>query len=197
MTRCRALFDDSFAGQPRILLLVGEPGIGKTRVSEELTTYARIRGAQVYWGRCHEGEGAPPFWPWVQIVRAYAAAREPAQLRKDLGFGAPDVAGMVSEVRQVLPDLPEPPRLDPEQARFRLFDAVVGFLRNAARRSPLVLVLDDLHWADKPSLAAARVPRPRARAGAAVRDRDLSRRRAAPPPSLDRDPGRARSPADR
>ena len=152
MTRCRALFDDSFAGQPRILLLVGEPGIGKTRVSEELTTYARIRGAQVYWGRCHEGEGAPPFWPWVQIVRAYAAAREPAQLRQDLGFGAPEIASMVSEVRQVLPDLPEPPRLDPEQARFRLFDAVVGFLRNAAQRSPLVLVLDDLHWADKPSL---------------------------------------------
>ncbi len=150
--RGRALFDESFAGQPRVLLLVGEPGIGKTRISEELTTYARMRGAQVYWGRCHEGEGAPPFWPWVQIVRSYAQEHDPEELRKDFGFGGPDIAGMVSEIRQVLPDLAEPPQVDPEQARFRLFDAMVSFLRNASQRAPIVLVLDDLHWADKPSL---------------------------------------------
>ncbi len=150
--RGRAVCDEAFAGQPRVLLLVGEPGIGKTRISEELTTYARLRGARVFWGRCHEGEGAPPFWPWVQIVRSFVQASEPEALRRAFGFGAADIAGLVSEVRQALPDLQEPAKLDPEQTRFRLFDALVGFLRNAARETPLVLVLDDLHWSDKPSL---------------------------------------------
>jgi len=150
--RGRALVDEAFSGRPRVMLLVGEPGIGKTRIAEELTTYARMRGAQVYWGRCHEGDGAPPFWPWVQIVRAYAQAHSPDQLKRDFGLGAPAIAGLVSEVRQVLPDLPEAPPADPEQARFRLFDAMVSFLRTAAERAPVVLVLDDLHWADRPSL---------------------------------------------
>lgn len=82
--RARAVLDESLSGTPHVLLVVGEPGIGKTRVSEELTTYARMRGAHVHWGRCHEGEGAPPFWPWVQLTRGYAEgsdARPPARPR--------------------------------------------------------------------------------------------------------------------
>jgi tetratricopeptide (TPR) repeat protein len=148
----RSGLDDSLSGHGRVLTLVGEPGIGKTRTSEELATYARMRGAQVLWGRCYEGEGAPAYWPWVQILRAYVHDREPKKLLSEMGPGAADIAEVVSEVRERLPGLPKPPMLDPEQARFRLFDSITTFLRNASSRTPLVLIVDDLHWADKPSL---------------------------------------------
>jgi class 3 adenylate cyclase len=152
MDELRAGFEDALSGHGRLLLLVGEPGIGKTRTSEELTTYARLRKAQILWGRCYEGEGAPAYWPWVQAVRAYVHDREPSALLSEMGSGASEIAQVVSEVRQRLPGLPEPQRLDPEQARFRLFDSMTTFLKNASKAQPLVLILDDLHWADKPSL---------------------------------------------
>ena len=144
--------DDALSGRGRVLLLVGEPGIGKTRTSEELTTYARMRGAQVLWGRCYEGDGAPAYWPWVQIIRSYVHDRDPKQLVSEMGPGAADIAEVVLEVRERLPGLPTAPQLEPEAARFRLFDSVTSFLKNASNGEPIVLVLDDLHWSDKPSL---------------------------------------------
>jgi class 3 adenylate cyclase len=148
----RSGFQDALSGRGRLLLLAGEPGIGKTRAAEELATYARLRNAQVLWGRCYEGEGAPAFWPWVQIIRSYVHERDPTALLSTMGVGAADIAQVVSEVRERLPGLPPPLALEPEQARFRLFNSVTTFLKNAATRQPLVLILDDLHWADKPSL---------------------------------------------
>ncbi|MBI1886376.1 MAG: protein kinase, partial [Chloroflexi bacterium] len=148
----RAGLEDALSAHGRLLMLVGEPGIGKTRTAEELATYARLRGVQVLWGRCYEGEGAPAYWPWVQVIRSYAYDRDPKDLMSDMGPGAADIAQVVSEVRERLPGLPTPPTLEPEQARFRLFDSVTTFLRSASKRHPIVLVLDDLHWADKPSL---------------------------------------------
>jgi tetratricopeptide (TPR) repeat protein len=148
----RAGFDRAMSGRGQVLLLVGEPGIGKTRLAEELGTYATLRGAQVLWGRCYEWEGAPAYWPWVQLIRGYVYERDPQTLRSELGAGAAAIAQVVSEIRERLPDLASPPELAPEQARFRFFDSIAVFLRNAAARQPLVLMLDDLHWADKPSL---------------------------------------------
>jgi serine/threonine protein kinase len=110
----RAGVDGALSGRGQVLLLVGEPGIGKTRTSEELATYARLRGAQVLWGRCYEGEGAPAYWPWMQIIRAYLHEREPQALLSEMGSGAADIAEVVSEVRQRLPGLPSPPKLDPD-----------------------------------------------------------------------------------
>jgi class 3 adenylate cyclase len=144
--------DDALSGRGRVLFVVGEPGIGKTRTSEELTTYARMRGAQVLWGRCYEGEGAPAYWPWVQIIRAYVHDREPKSLMSEMGPGAAEIAEIVSDVRERLPGLPKAPELEPEQARFRLFDSITAFVRNASQEEPLVLIVDDLHWADRPSL---------------------------------------------
>jgi class 3 adenylate cyclase len=152
MDELRAGLEDSLSGRGRLLMLVGEPGIGKTRTSEELATYASLRNVQVLWGRCYEGEGAPAYWPWVQLVRSYIHDRDPQDLMTEMGPGAADIAEVVSEVRERLPGLPTPPTLEPEQARFRLFDSITTFLKNGAKRQPLVLVLDDLHWADKPSL---------------------------------------------
>ncbi|MFB3119689.1 MAG: AAA family ATPase, partial [Stenotrophomonas maltophilia] len=133
--------------------LVGEPGIGKTRTAQELATYAGLRSAQVLWGRCYEEQGMPPYWPWVQAIRSYVREHEPDQLRSEMGAGAADIAEVVSDVKERLPDLGSPPQLEsPEQARFRLFDSITAFLKSASLKQPLVLVLDDLHWADQPSL---------------------------------------------
>ncbi len=133
-------------------MLAGEPGIGKTRTSQEFAAYCDAVGALTLWGRCYEGEGAPPYWPWVQPLRSYAQQRDAEQLRADLGNGASDIAQIVSDVHDKLPDLTRLPELEPGQARFRLFDSITTFLKNASQFQPLMIVLDDLHWADGPSL---------------------------------------------
>ena len=144
--------EDAISGRGRMALLVGEPGIGKTRLAEELATLAMRKGARVVFGRSHETEGAPAYWPWVQVIRAYARQAGDAELLEQMGPGAPDVAELVPEFRDRFPSLPPLPSLDPDQARFRLFDSITGFLQNAARDAPLVVVIDDLHWADRSSL---------------------------------------------
>ena len=152
MGELKACLEDALSGRGRLVTLVGEPGIGKTRTALELATYAGLRQAQVLWGRCYEGEGAPPYWPWVQAIRSYVRDVDPEQLRSEMGAGAADIGQVVSDVGDRLPGLKTPPQLEPEQARFRLFDSITAFLKSAGRRQPLVLVLDDLHWADHPSL---------------------------------------------
>ena len=153
MGELKAALEDALSGRGRLVTLVGEPGIGKTRTAQELATYAGLRSAQVLWGRCYEEQGMPPYWPWVQAIRSYVREHEPDQLRSEMGAGAADIAEVVSDVKERLPDLRPPPALDsPEQARFRLFDSITAFLKSASQKQPLVLVLDDLHWADQPSL---------------------------------------------
>jgi tetratricopeptide (TPR) repeat protein len=138
--------------QGRLILLAGDPGIGKTRMVEEFAADAAEAGALVCWGRCWEGDGAPAFWPWIEIVRELVRRAAPETLRAQLGAAAADIAHLVPDLRACMPDLPDPARLDPKQARFRLFDGVTTFLRAVATAQPLVLVLEDLHWADAPSL---------------------------------------------
>ena len=147
-----AALDEALSGLGRMVMLVGEPGIGKTRTAQELAAIAEQRGAQVLWGRCHEGDGAPPYWPWIQAIRAYAGSREPERLLSEMGSGAAAIAEIVSAVAEKLPDLEPAPVLEPEQARFRLFDSITTFLKTASENQPMVLVLDNLHWADRPSL---------------------------------------------
>jgi predicted ATPase len=137
-------------------MLVGEPGIGKTRLAEEFAVYARLRGAQFLTGHSYEGAVDVAYSPFVEAFRQYVRARPDVELRRELGEGAPDVANLVSEIRQRFPDLPASPPLQGDAERQRLFGSVTDFLRSATAASPLVLHLDDLHWSDKPSLLLLR-----------------------------------------
>jgi DNA-binding SARP family transcriptional activator len=148
--------DDAVAGRGRLFLLVGEAGIGKSRLADEFAARAKERRALVLWGRCWEAGGAPAYWPWVQSLRTYLRTRKPEALRDELGTRGSELAQLLPELNEAYPDLPPPPALDPDSARFRLFDSVTAFVRNAAREQTLVLVLDDLHAADEPSLLLLR-----------------------------------------
>ena len=152
MGELKVALDDALSAQGRLVLLVGEPGIGKTRNAQESASFAETRGTQVLWGRCYEEEGAPPYWPWLQLLRSYIQRQTPEQLLAVMGPGAADIAEVLPQLRAKLPELEPPPTLEPEQARFRLFDSITTFLKNAVQSQPLMLVLDDLHWADKSSL---------------------------------------------
>ena len=148
----RGAIDDSVGRRGRTVLISGESGIGKTRLASEAAAYAALRGAQVLWGRCYAGAGAPAYWPWVQVIRDYARSHDVETVASDLGSGAFEIAQIVSEVRERMPEIPESPPLDAEQARFRLFDSVARFLIGAADRQPLAIFLEDLQQADHPSL---------------------------------------------
>lgn len=159
------------------ILVAGEPGIGKTRLVHEAVTAATARGFAVAWGRCEEGDGAPPFWPWVQVIRALLDHPDTAAVRAALGTHGALLAQLVPEVGAVVGELAPPPPLDPAGARYRFFEAVGSFLEGLATSGPLALVIDDLQWADPPSLeltvhVARRIPALNALLIATYRDVD-------------------------
>ena len=139
-------------GVCRCVLITGGPGLGKTRTIEELLADAQQLGADTWMGRCTEVEGAPAFWPFIQVMREALRARGPAELRTLLGSEGADLAGAFSELREQWPDLPEAAPLSSNSVRFRLYDSMAVFLQRAALARPIVLALDDLHRADPASL---------------------------------------------
>ncbi len=156
MSELLAALDDARSGQGSLFLIGGEPGIGKSRLADEAASRARDRGVTVLWGRCWEAGGAPAYWPWVQALRSYIRATDTGRLHDEMGAGAVDIAQMLPEVQVMFPDLPSPASVDPESARFRLFDSTTTFLRNAATRQPLLVVIDDLQAADIASILLLR-----------------------------------------
>ncbi|HWJ39602.1 MAG TPA: AAA family ATPase, partial [Candidatus Limnocylindrales bacterium] len=142
---------DATSGQGRlggVFLISGEPGIGKTRLADELASDAASRGMRVVWGRCWEGGGAPAYLPWVDVLRTLILNETRERGRH---------SALPAEIAQLIPELSSEttmPRVsaDPAQARFRLFDAIVTLLKQVASSAPLLIVLDDLHEADQGSL---------------------------------------------
>ena len=151
-----SLLDAALSGRGGLVLVGGEPGIGKSRLAESLAGHASARGAHVLVGRCWEAGGAPAYWPWVQVLRAYLRDSDPELRGPTGGTDAAGLATIVPELRERLPDLPPPPPAESEGDRFQVFDAVASFLRRAAAARPLAIFLDDLHAADAPSLLLLR-----------------------------------------
>ncbi|MDQ3777807.1 MAG: AAA family ATPase, partial [Actinomycetota bacterium] len=136
--------DEALGGTGRLALLEGEAGIGKSRLAVETAGRAAPRGMALLWGACYEGGGAPAFWPWTHVLRSAV------DLLNDTERAAlpPDLTQLVPELGGGQP-VPAPPDAE---SRFRLYDHVVAVLTSLAARRPLLVVLDDLHWADLPSL---------------------------------------------
>ena len=144
--------EDARAARARVVLLVGEPGIGKTRLLEEFPAPTLSAGVTVLRGGSSQAQGMPPYLPFLEALGAYVAAVPVEALRADVGAGAASVARVLPEVAARLGgDVQALPGVPPEQERLRLFDAIAGFIGAIAARSggALVLALDDLHWADE------------------------------------------------
>jgi tetratricopeptide (TPR) repeat protein len=144
---------DALAGRGRFLLLTGEPGIGKTRLADEIAGQIARGGVPGVWGRSWESGGAPAFWPWLDPLASLARAIDDGALHEALGEGAPLVAELVPEIAARL-GVPPPTAAPPsDEARFRLWRAVAGLVRRAAAPAGLVMIFEDLHAADRSSLS--------------------------------------------
>ena len=140
--------DRALSGESRSVLIAGEPGIGKTRTAAELASRAADAGALVLYGRCDEGLQAP-YQPFVEALEAYARrARSPR-----LGRLGRELTRLVPELPDLLPGTGAPLLSDPRTEEYRLHEAVAAWLADASAEEGLVLVLDDLHWADAATLS--------------------------------------------
>src|SRR5215470_11212440 len=156
LRRLTRRLDEASAGHGGVVLLAGEPGIGKTRTIAEVVETPRAQGALVLWGRCYEGEAARSFGPFAEALGEYVRTAAPEVLRADLGLHAAPLTRLVPGLRARLPEILEPVGLEPPEERVRLLDAVAQSLLALAARVPAVLVLDDLHWADTGTVALLR-----------------------------------------
>jgi DNA-binding CsgD family transcriptional regulator len=149
---CQAL-DDALAGRGSVVAVAGEPGIGKTRLVQELEHEAASRGVALHWGRTPEASASAAYWPWIRALRSLV--EEPgAEL---LGPALAAHGGMLDRLSPDLaPGVPPVEMYAEEGAQIRLFDGITAFVVAAARARPLVLVLEDIHWADASSLLLLR-----------------------------------------
>ncbi len=137
---------------PRHLLLCGEIGSGKSRTAREIASIARGRGMGVHFARCEASTDAPRLWPWSQVLKSLADSCPPDDLAREFGREAPVIAGLTSGAGAQMTGPWARGGLEASQARFHLFDCVSRLLRRFAANHPLMLVMEDLHWADRTSL---------------------------------------------
>src|SRR6266480_3260017 len=149
------LLEQAKEGNRRIAFVSGEPGIGKTRLATQLAVQAHGDGANVLYGRCDEELGVA-YGPWVRALRHYVAEAPEGLLRAHAERHGGELARLVPEVRTRIPDYPDLRQTDAETERYLLFAAAAGLFEDATRETPLVLILDDVHWADTPTLTLLR-----------------------------------------
>jgi len=143
------------AGGPRLVLVSGEPGIGKTRLVREAAAELNQNAAVVLFGQCDEEMGVPCH-PFAKALAEFVAACPDDQLRGLMGPLSGELAAIVPTLRARVPGLPEPLHAEPETGRYRLFEAVVDLLAAMSASAPVLLVLDDLQWGDTPTLQLLR-----------------------------------------
>src|SRR5262245_39060465 len=142
---------EAAAGRGRLVAVAGDAGIGKTRMIEELIARACVPPGRVVWGPCPEQPGAPAYWPWARALRAYATACEPEKLAAELDSSPPEIAQLLS-LQHAPPDIAGSGTGASDESRFRMFDGLARFIRRATEHAALVIVLDDIHWADAATL---------------------------------------------
>jgi DNA-binding SARP family transcriptional activator/tetratricopeptide (TPR) repeat protein len=148
-------WQDATIGQRSAVLVGGEPGVGKTRLAAELARIVAAEGAKVLYGRCDEDVGIP-YQPWVEALR-HLVVHEPRELLAEhVAEHGCELARLIPELAHHLGGLPPGPPGDPDMERLVLFGEVVGLLALVSSDTPVLLVLEDLHWADKPSLRLLR-----------------------------------------
>ena len=155
LERLTYAWKEAAAGTPRAVLIAGEAGIGKTSLAGELARRAHEEGWTVLFGRCDEEPGLT-YQPFAEALRGYVSTSSPEELRAFLPADLANLVRIVPDLAGRVPGLPEPPRGDRESERYRMFESVVRVVAGASRRAPVLLVLDDLHWAAKPSLLLLR-----------------------------------------
>jgi len=153
LERLSSAWQTALAGGTNAMLIAGEPGVGKTRLAGEWSRQAYDQGALVIYGRCDEDLGAP-YQPFAEALRSLVPCLGAGGLRGLRGVEA--LLTLVPGLADLLPDLAAPTRADPDTERYALFDAVVALLATASASAPVVLILDDLHWAAKPTLLLLR-----------------------------------------
>ncbi len=154
LERLHAAWKEALAGTRRAVLVGGEPGVGKTRLAAEFAESVAGEGVVLY-GRCDEDLGVP-YQPFAEAVRASLAVASDAELAERIGRTAASMIRFVPELRDRLPDVVVPPAADAEAERYLLFEAVAEYFAAISSDQPLLLVLDDLHWATKPTLVLLR-----------------------------------------
>jgi DNA-binding CsgD family transcriptional regulator len=149
----QSAYDAAAEGRPALVALAGEPGIGKTALCTQLTRYVAGHGGRAVWGHCSEADSLSlAYLPVVQALEAYVSSVDTAQLEADLGSTANLLARIVPRIRQRLGVQVDVSTADPDEDRWHLFQAVLGLLRSGAIRQPMLLVLEDLHEADRGTL---------------------------------------------
>lgn len=144
--------EEAMAGRGSLVMIGGEPGIGKTHLITAILDEARRRGACADIGHCYEMAGSPPYVPFVEMLEYKARVTPREMFRRTLGDAAPEVAKLMPELRRMYSDIPPAQSLPPEQQRRFLFNAYREFIQRASATAPVVCVFEDLHWADEPTL---------------------------------------------
>ena len=153
MQSLRAALESAATGSCRIVTLSGEPGIGKTRCVEELSVVALEQEMIVLWGHCHESLGTPAYWPWTEALELLTQNLEGEDLSRRFGRHASVLADLLPSIREKIPGIETPqPITDPDAAQFRLFHSLSECVRDLASETPMVIVLEDLNWADSQTL---------------------------------------------
>jgi len=153
ITRMQRAFNQARNGQRRVIFTSGEPGIGKTRLARDFAHWCEeAQQATVLWGYCYEMSGLLPYQPIADAISAHVQTCSPEKLRSMLGTNAADLAKIAPDIRLKLPELPQPEPIGPEAERRNLYNAVARYFNALAAERPLILILDDLQWADAATL---------------------------------------------